>query len=199
MFGWINDCVEKLVISKFRVEVWHEIKSKTGCTVEDNGFVRHHRYPDSSTVDLVVAARGVLNLPAETILEVFGQFFMEFTRKAGYENLLQCQGSTRKAWLSNLNALHDHLASALPNGMVPPVFWCEFNDKTKGQILLHYFSEHGSLLVPVVVCVVKEVARFHFNLEIDMNRTCKQGEDAKFTKVVHFGYQSCRILQGCIG
>ena len=46
MFGWINDCTEKLVISKFGVETWHAVKEKAGCTVKDGGFIRHERYSE---------------------------------------------------------------------------------------------------------------------------------------------------------
>lgn len=186
MFGWINDCTEALVISKFGLEKWHEIKQKAGCNVKDHGFVRHQYYPDSSTVKLVVAASEVLGIPVDGILEAFGQFFMEFVRSNGYENLLRCQGSTLRLWLSNLNALHDHLQSAMPgNSFVAPVFWCEDEDDDvnhDGSILLHYFSKRGSLLVPLVVGVVKEVAVYHFGVEVEMERLNMQDEDgSEFT------------------
>uniref|UniRef100_A0A7S2EGV0 guanylate cyclase n=1 Tax=Ditylum brightwellii TaxID=49249 RepID=A0A7S2EGV0_9STRA len=182
MFGWINDCTEQLVITKFGIEKWHEIKEKAGCSVKDHGFVRHQYYPDSSTVNLVVAASDVLGIPVSGVLEAFGQFFMEFVRKNGYENLLRCQGSTLRLWLSNLNALHDHLQSSLPAGFVAPVFWCEDCDSVQGSILLHYFSKRGSLLCPLVVGVVKEVARFHFDFEIEMELLATQGEEeSEFT------------------
>ena len=35
MFGWINDCTECLVVSKFGVDTWHKIKEKAGCDVQD--------------------------------------------------------------------------------------------------------------------------------------------------------------------
>lgn len=182
MFGWINDCTESLVVTKFGIEKWHEIKAKADCKVEDGGFIRHQYYSDGSTVALVVAAAEVLGLTVDQVLEAFGQYFMEFTRQNGYVNLLSCQGSTLRLWLSNLNALHDHLQSSLPEGFVAPVFWCEDDENVEGSILLHYFSKRGSLLVPLVVGLVKEVARYHFDIEIQMTRMQMQDEnDAKFT------------------
>jgi hypothetical protein len=32
MFGWINECVEALVMNKFGVDAWHAIKEKAKCT-----------------------------------------------------------------------------------------------------------------------------------------------------------------------
>jgi class 3 adenylate cyclase len=184
MFGWINDCTESLVVTKFGLEKWHEVKAAAECTEEDGGFVRHKLYPDESTIALVVAASKVLDISVDDVLEAFGQHFMEFTRSQGYDNLLSCQGSTLRLWFSNLNALHDHLQSSLPRGFIAPVFWCE-DDESEGHegcILLHYFSERGCLLVPLVVGVVKEVARYHFDIEVDMERLQMQTiEGAKFT------------------
>lgn len=175
MFGWINDCAESLVVSKFGIERWHDIKAKAGCDVDDGAFIRHQYYDDRSTINLVIAASEILGLSVDDVLEAFGQHFMEFTRHNGYDNMLSCQGSTLRLWLSNLNALHDHLQSSLPKGFVAPVFWCEDDEEVEGSILLHYYSERGSLLVPLVVGVVKEVARYHFDLEISMMRLQLQG------------------------
>ena len=182
MFGWINDCTEKLVISKFGVETWHAVKEKAGSTMKDGGFIRHERYSDESTVALVVAASEVLDISVDTVLEAFGVYFMEFTRAEGFEKLLNCQGSTLRTWLSNINALHDHLESAFPSGMIKPVFWCEDDEDIEGSIILHYFSKRGNLLVPIVLGLVKEVARFHFNVAINMVQLQKQDvEGAAFT------------------
>jgi Haem-NO-binding/Heme NO binding associated len=168
---------EKLVISKFGIEKWHEVKEKAGCRVEDGGFIRHELFSDESTVALVVAASEVLGIPVDGILEAFGVYFMEFTRAEGFENLLNCQGSTLRTWLSNINALHDHLESSFPKGFIKPVFWCEDDAEVEGSIVLHYFSRRGNLLVPIVHGLVKEVARFHFNIAITMAQLQKQDVD----------------------
>ena len=52
-------------------------------------------------------------------------------------------------------------------------------------MILHYYSKRGSLLVPLVVGVVKEVARYHFDVLIDMVMLTKQDEDgASHTRYV---------------
>jgi len=200
MFGWINDCTEQLVVTKFGLATWHEIKKQAGCNVKDFSFVRHEYYDDGLTVSLVVAASNVLGIPVDAVLEAFGEFFMEFVRKNGYENLLSCQGSTLRLWLSNMNAMHDHLASALPPGFVKPVFWCEDCDTKKGSILLHYYSKRGSLLAPLVVGVVKEVARFHFEMKVVLERIATQDENgSEFTTWIISAVDpadSCKLTEG---
>ena len=179
MFGWINDCCESLVVSKFGLDKWHEIKAEADCKIHDGGFIRHQYYSDESSVDLVVATSKVLGIPVDAVLEAFGEYFMEFTRNAGYDSMLSCQGSNLKLWLSNLNALHDHLQDTLPRGRFPE-FWC--GEDEEGSILLHYYSERGSLFAPFVVGLVTEVARYHFRLIVQLDRLQTQGENnAKFT------------------
>lgn len=175
MLGLINDCAEQLVINKFGLDAWHAIKESAGCKVKDYGFEQHGAYPDSSTVDIVVAAADALNVTVDDVLELFGQYFIEYTISKGYDNLLRCQGSTLRLWLSNLNAMHDHLQSSLPAGNFP-VFWCENCMDHEGSIILHYYSVRGALLGSVVVGIVKEVAHLYFDVEVRMDRLAVQGE-----------------------
>ena len=71
MLGWINDCVEKLVLHKFDVETWHAIKMKAGLShIKDGGFLKLETYPDKSTVDLVEAASELSGLTVPQVYEV---------------------------------------------------------------------------------------------------------------------------------
>ena len=91
MLGLINDCAEQLVITKFGIDAWHAIKEAAGCSVKDHGFEQHGHYPDSATVDIVVAAANALSVGVDDVLELFGQFFLQYTIDKGYDNLLRCQ------------------------------------------------------------------------------------------------------------
>src|SRR5210317_1667607 len=91
MLGLINDCAEQLVITKFGLDAWHTIKESAGCSIKDHGFEQHGHYPDSATVDIVVAAAKLLNVTVDDVLELFGQFFLQYTIDKGYDNLLRCQ------------------------------------------------------------------------------------------------------------
>lgn len=185
MFGWINDCTECLVISKFGQETWHKIKEKANCEVEDSGFLRYHYYPDSDTVTLVVAASEVLGISVDDVLYAFGDYFIDYVSDNGYSNILECLGSNLRDWLSNLNSLHDHLKASYPKGFVAPVFWSEddvdFETTTAGvdsnAILVHYFSQRGSLLVPLVVGCIKKLSKVYFDLDITMTQLQLQDEE----------------------
>jgi hypothetical protein len=181
MFGWINDCTECLVVSKFGEEAWHQIKDKADCKVDDGGFLRYKYYADADTVQLVVAASEILGLTVDEVLFAFGDYFVDYVKDNGYANVLECLGSNLRDWLSNLNSLHDHLQASYPKGFVAPVFWSEDDELSPDgadstAILVHYYSKRGSLLVPLVVGLLKKVARVYFDIEINLDQLQLQDE-----------------------
>lgn len=176
MFGWINDCTECLVVSKFGEETWHKVKEKANCDVPDGGFLRYKYYPDSETVTLVVAASEVLGITVDEVLYAFGDYFLEYVRDNGYSNVLECLGSNMRDWLSNLNSLHDHLQASYPDGFIAPVFWSEDDKEKDGAIIVHYHSRRGSLLVPLVVGLIKRVGSDYFDIEVEMEQLQLQDE-----------------------
>ena len=151
MYGWINDCVEKLVLEKFGSEAWAKIKEEAGVTVPDGEWVRHHYYPDSITYNLVAAASAALSVDSAVVLELFGGYFLNFVKNAEYDNLLKIQGNSLKEWLSSVNDLHRHLSVNLPK-IRAPEFSCFDDPDNKGQsLVLHYYSQRGGGLAPLVV------------------------------------------------
>ncbi|GAX11644.1 guanylate cyclase soluble subunit beta [Fistulifera solaris] len=181
MLGWINDCAEKLIIHKFGLEAWHTVKSKAKCYVEDGGFLKLESYSDQSTIDLVVAASEVSGLTVDQVLEALGEFWAPYVAGEGYENLLWCQGSTFKDWLTNINAIHSHLQTTFPNKMTMPEFWVEMDDHDE-SIILYYLSSRGNLLAPIAEGIVKSVAKTEFELNIIFEKLTTQGVDgAKVT------------------
>ena len=114
----------------------------------------------------------------DDVLFAFGDYFIDYVHDNGYSNVLECLGSNLRDWLSNLNSLHDHLQASYPKGFVAPVFWSEDDEESKtGAIMVHYFSQRGSLLVPLVVGVIKKISRCYFDIEIDMDQLQLQDEN----------------------
>ena len=168
-----------MVTSKFGEETWHQIKKKANCEVVDGGFLRYKYYPDSDTVTLVIAASEVLGISVDEVLEAFGDYFIDYVQDNGYSNVLECLGKNLRDWLSNLNTLHDHLQASYPKGFVAPVFWSEDDPNSsaeEGAILVYYYSQRGSLLVPLVVGVLKKLALTYFDIEINLERLTLQDQ-----------------------
>jgi guanylate cyclase soluble subunit beta len=183
MYGLVFEIVEEWVIEKQGIDVWHAIKEKASCQVEDQEFLRRSYYPDEELVDIVAAASEILGIQVPAILEAFGHFVIMHHYHNGYDELLRCQGSTLRQWLSNLNAMHDHVQKTFPGEKFSaPIFWCEDDEEVEGSILLHYYSLRGTLLVPMVVGIVEELATYEFKIDVKLDQLGLQDEDgAQFT------------------
>jgi hypothetical protein len=175
MYGLVFEIVEEWVIEKQGIETWHKIKEKAGCEIKDQSFLRRAYYQDEKLIDIIVAASELLSTSVPDILEAFGHYVIMHHFANGYDDLLRCQGSTLRQWLSNLNAMHDHVQMSFPGeNFIAPIFWCEDCDQVEGSILLHYYSLRGTLLVPMVVGIVEQLASYHFEVEVKMYRLALQ-------------------------
>lgn len=183
MYGLVFEKLEAFVLEHHGKDAWHAVKERAGCTLEDGQFLRRLYYPDQQLVSLVVAASELINTPVPEVLEAFGHFwYRQMHDNDGHATLLQANGKTLRTWLSNLNAMHDYIQRSFGmDDFQAPVFWCEdFEDQ--GDILLHYYSMRGSLLVPFVEGIIKEIASCQFNVEISMELVAVQGDNrAEFT------------------
>ena len=118
----------------------------------EGSFLVRIIYEDRITYSLIQSAEKVLNMPANSILELFGWMFFEFCQESGYDKILRILGATTKDFLQNLDALHDHLATIYP-GMRAPSFRCTESPET-GALILHYYSERPGL-EHIVIGIVK--------------------------------------------
>lgn len=143
MYGWIHTCLEKLILTRFGEVVWQNIKNEAKCSYKNGEFLRYDMYTDEQTFALVGASCKVLNLDMDAVLEVFGDYFMEYVRDEGYLNMLTLLGSNLREWLVNVNDLHKHLKNSLPDAKFPD-FWCTDDDEPDGiheSMILHYYSQ----------------------------------------------------------
>ncbi|XP_055331839.1 guanylate cyclase soluble subunit beta-1-like [Paramacrobiotus metropolitanus] len=163
MYGFVNRAIELLVLRNFGADTWEDIKKEAGVSIDGN-FLTRCVYDDEMTFRLVTAAEKILNVPVPKILELFGAFFYDFCLESGYDKILGVLGSTPTAFLENLDALHDHLASIYP-GMRAPSFRCTKRDYR--SVILHYYSEREGL-EPIVIGIVKTVASRLHGKEIDI-------------------------------
>jgi len=183
MYGLVFEVMEDWVTKNHGINTWHKIKDRAVCTVKDNSFVEREYYTDDEFYSLVDATSELLHVSEETMLEEYGRYIIMHHFNNGYDELLKCQGSTLRQWLSNLNAMHDHIQRSFPGeNFIAPIFWCENCDQEEGAILLHYYTLRGTLLVPMVVGIVEQAAKFFFQIDVKMNRLSLQDvEGSQYT------------------
>ena len=172
MYGLVNKAVQDLVVTKFGQEKWDEIKLKADTDVE--AFVGMSPYPDEVTYKLIGAASEVLGLPADKILEAFGEYWILYTAKEGYAELLDISGSTFVEFLQNMDNLHGRIQLSFPK-LKPPSLEC--SDISEDSMRLHYNTGREGL-APMVIGILKGLAkRFDTPIEVIHDKVRGQEND----------------------
>lgn len=172
MYGLINQAVHDLIVSKFGQGAWNEIAARAG--VGDSTFATMSKYPDDVTYGLVGAASQVLNLPAEQVLEAFGEYWTVYSAEQGYGHLLDFAGSNLVDFLTNLDEMHTRIQMMFPD-LGPPSF--RVSDVTDSSLRLHYFSSRPGL-APVAKGMVQGLGkRFGTPVDVHLERSREGGHD----------------------
>lgn len=172
MYGLVNRAIEELVREQFGDAAWEAIKQKAN--VDIDVFIGLEAYPDSVTYSLVGAASEVLNLPAETILEEFGKYWVLYTGKTAYGSLLDSSKLSLFDSIRNLDNMHSRISLTMPH-LHPPSFQC--TDETETSIHVHYYSERAGL-APMVIGLLSGLATL-YNTPVDIKQVSSitQGAD----------------------
>ena len=172
MYGMVNRAVEEMVLMHHDAETWERIKAKAGIDAEE--FMSHEAYPDEMTYRLVAAAADCLDLPAEQILEAFGEHWVLVTAQNGYGAMMDAGGRSLPEFLRNLPGFHARVLLIFPN-LKPPLF--RVSDVTDCSLHLHYYS-HRPGLAPFVVGLVRGLAaRFGTAADIEVVASRDDGAD----------------------
>ncbi|XP_002737042.1 guanylate cyclase soluble subunit beta-2-like [Saccoglossus kowalevskii] len=139
---------------------WHD-NCETGVNdVSGIGFT----VLNEGTTDVgLVVTEALASLDIPVVLEMLGEFFVIYVLRLGYEKLLSVLGNDLKSFLESLDFLHFvHLKSTFTE-MSAPSFRCSELDD--GSLLLHYYSNRKGL-EPIVVGIVKSIAKKFFDIEV---------------------------------
>jgi hypothetical protein len=155
MYGLVNKALRDFVCERFSPERWEAIRREAG--VEGTAFITNKSYPDEMTYRLVGAASRSLGMSVEEVLEGFGEYWVLFTGRQGYGNLLQSSGGDWREFLLHLPNLHTRLELIFPE-LKPPSFDCVLQD---GQQVLVRYRSHRPGLTPMVVGLLRGVGRMY--------------------------------------
>nr|XP_045011472.1 guanylate cyclase soluble subunit beta-2-like [Jaculus jaculus] len=159
--GFINACLQSLMIEKFGEETWEKLKASTDV---QNTFMTYNVYGDSITTMLIQEACKVLDVPMEAILKLFGEYFFKFCKMSGYDRMLQRLGGNLTEVIENLDALHSYLALSYQE-MNAPSFCVERG--ASGEMFLHYYSDRCGLC-HIVPGIIEAVAKDFFGIDVAM-------------------------------
>lgn len=140
MYGMVNKAVQQLIMNQHGLQTWEKIRVRAG--IPHASFVALQTYPDKETYDLVGAICAELNLPAEAVLESFGESWVAYSSSQGYSPMLDFFGKDMRSLLKNLDALHTRLKTVFPH-LNPPQLGYE--EISRHRVRLHYRSHRPGL------------------------------------------------------
>lgn len=139
MYGLVNQAIEDLVVEVSDQATWERIKSNVGL---DGCFLTMESYPDDLTYNLVGEVSKALDKEPAEILQAFGKHWILFTGREGYGDLLTSYADNLVEFLEQLDAMHSHIATTMPNLKMPSFDVEHLEDNL---IHLHYMSERQGL------------------------------------------------------
>lgn len=172
MYGLVNKAIKDMVCTHFGEDIWQKIRHKA--EIELDVFTSMESYPDDLTHKLVKAASIVLNLSASEIMQAFGEYWIQYTAKEGYGEMIDMSGEDLPEFLENLDNLHARVGVTFPK-LQPPSFEC--TEMEEQSLTLHYRSSREGL-TPMVVGLVKGLGeRFDTEVEITQTQSTDTGAD----------------------
>jgi hypothetical protein len=152
MYGLVNRALADLLRKKGGPELWERVRREAGVGVDV--FVSLERYPDSTTVALLVAGAQALSVTPPDLLEEFGKHWVGYAAEHGYRQLMQARGKSLFGFISKLDELHSRLFLSFPE-LCPPSFTTQ--TLTDDTIRLTYTSTRDGL-APFVVGLLHGLA-----------------------------------------
>uniref|UniRef100_G3TH89 guanylate cyclase n=1 Tax=Loxodonta africana TaxID=9785 RepID=G3TH89_LOXAF len=177
-YGFINACLQSLVIEKFGEEIWEKLKASAEV---QEAFMTYTVYDDIITIKLIQEAQKVLGVSVEAILKLFGEYFFKFCKMSGYDRMLRTLGGNLVEFIENLDALHSYLALSYQE-MNAPSFRVEKG--ADGKMLLHYYSDRSGLC-HIVPGIIKAVAQDFFDIDVNMEILDINEEEERTGKKEH--------------
>lgn len=172
MYGMVNKAIEQMVCARFGEPTWERIRERAGLDVEV--FVSNEPYPDEISYSLVGAASAELGMPAEAVLEAFGEHFVLVTAQEGYGAILRAGGKSLREFLHNLPEFHTRVSMIFPR-LQPPQF--AITDATETSLKLHYRTRRAGL-TPFVFGLVRGLGKmFDTPVEVRLLEGRETGAD----------------------
>nr|XP_006822272.1 PREDICTED: guanylate cyclase soluble subunit beta-2-like [Saccoglossus kowalevskii] len=162
-YGIINICIKELVLERYGEEVWEKIRNHAKV---DDQFINYNQYPDHATYALVASAAQTLDVSEDVVWELFGEFWVIWCMRAGFDSMIRALGSSMSEFIANLDYLHSvYMKTSYPKMTVPSFRVENLED---GTIMLHYYSNRRGMK-GVVIGIVRAVGNIIFDTQVTID------------------------------
>lgn len=172
MYGLVNQAIKDMICDRYGEQTWQIVQQKA--EVKIDFFSSMESYPDDMTHRLVKAVGEVLNLSSAEVMQAFGKYWVCYTAREGYGEILDLAGDTLPEFLENLDELHARVGVIFPH-LRPPSFDCQ--DRTENSLTL-YYSSHRQGLAPMVIGLLNGLGdRFETEVKVEQTQSREEGCD----------------------
>lgn len=117
MHGLVNRAIQCFVRDSYGLSRWHEVTRRAGVEVTDFEAMLH--YDDDITDNLIAAAKDVIGVPEETVLEDIGTYLVTHPNVEALRRLLRFGGVDFVDFLHSLDELPDRAKLAVDDLDLP--------------------------------------------------------------------------------
>ncbi|MEM9707536.1 MAG: heme NO-binding domain-containing protein [Pseudomonadota bacterium] len=171
MYGLVNNGVRTFVVNAHGEDTWRTICRKAD--VPDEEFENLTAYDDAVTYALVGAISEELDCPAEQVLDIFGSYWVGFSKSTAIGKLVDQGAETLIDQIRSLDEMHQRVQLTMPH-LDPPSF--DFEERPCGTHRLHYMSNREGL-APMVIGLLRGMAEDH-GVSIDVTHEESRAEGA---------------------
>ncbi len=172
LYGLINNSLRDMTIARWGADRWELVAARAG--VADIIFQNMSPYDDSLTYSLVGALSEETTIDASTLLRDFGVYWIRVVAPKQYGDLLAFTGRTLPVFLSNLDRMHDRVATIFQN-LEQPSFSVEILSDT--ALKLHYRSRRVGL-APFVIGLLEGLGE-RFSTKVSVTQIASRGDGAE--------------------
>lgn len=180
MYGLVNRALAEMVAAEHGDVAWDDVRRTAALDIGE--FHAMTQYPDEVTVALVGAASQRLGIEPSAFLCRLGRYWIKYTAKEGYGDLLKLAGGSFPSFLQNLDAMHARVGLSFPE-LRPPSFRC--TDVTEDSLTFHYYSDRDGLTDLVVGLIEGLGELFAIQVGITVTGLKAQGADHDTFRVTY--------------
>jgi len=166
VYGLVNNGVRTFICEAHGEQMWQDICAKADVNPEE--FETMTAYDDALTYALVGAVSETLDLSPEKVLEVFGEYWVGYSKATAVGKLIDQGGDTFLERLRGLDDMHERIQMTMPE-LEPPSF--ELEERPDGTHHLHYHSSREGL-APMVIGLLRGLAE-ECGVEVDIEQVDK--------------------------
>lgn len=181
MQGAIFTAFSDMIIEKMGMEQWNELIDKTSPT--SNGiYTSGAQYEDSELINMVVALSEKTGIPAEKLVEAFGQYLFDILYKNSPVDVSKID-NLRDFLLAIEDVIHVEVKRLNPDSYLPTF---KYEDGPNGELIMYYSSKR-QLCHASIGLIFGAAKQFDEVIEIS------------HPQCMHDGAQSCKLIVKFVG